>query len=333
MASARPRLWVTARLQVSAPGQATTSRASSAPGSAMPMAVEPVEQRGQLLLGEAAEDEVLAVGDATSAPSSRWIEARARNCCAGDVAEAGVGVGATRCPWPRPARRWPRSQRSYGSSRRIDDRRALADRRGPMPRPMPAGSSPPSATASGMPPGHDDDASRNLRSLRMRACSSSQPIVSTSHLMRARSLLSRLPWLENTRRIGLERGHQLLAGRELLEGEGRVRVGAEAAGDEHPEAGLDGAVVVRAADGDDADVVEHGLAAVGGAAREVDLELAGQALGQRVAQEVLEGGLGPRADVERLVGAGAGEVAAHDVADGVAARLRGREPDRRRGRA
>ena len=58
--------------------------------------------------------------------------------------------------------------------------------------------------------------------------------------------------------------------------------------------GLDGAVVERAGGGDDADVVEHGLAAVGLAAGEVDLELAGQALGERVAQEVLEGGLGPR---------------------------------------
>ena len=107
------------------------------------------------------------------------------------------------------------------------------------------------------------------------------------------------------------RGEQVLAGRELLEGERRVRVGAEAAGDEHPEAGLAGAVVERAGGGDDADVVEHGLAAVGLAAGEVDLELAGEALGERVAEEVLEGGLGPRADVERLVRAGAGEVAAH----------------------
>ena len=32
-----------------------------------------------------------------------------------------------------------------------------------------------------------------------RACTSSQPRVSTSHFMRARSLLSRLPWLLNTR--------------------------------------------------------------------------------------------------------------------------------------
>ena len=125
----------------------------------------------------------------------------------------------------------------------------------------------------------------------------------------------------------LDRGEQLLARRELLEGEGRVRVGAEAAGHEHAEAGLAGAVVERAGGGDHADVVEHRLAAVGLAAGEVDLELAGQALGERVVEEVLEGGLGPRADVEVLVGAGAGEVAAHDVADGVAAGLPGGEAD------
>ena len=117
------------------------------------------------------------------------------------------------------------------------------------------------------------------------------------------------------------------AGRELLEGEGGVRVGAEAAGDEHPEAGLDGAVLVLVGDRDDADVVEHGLAAVGGAAGEVDLELPGQALHQRVAQEVLVGGLGPGGDVEHLVGAGAGEVAALDVAVGVAAGLAARHAD------
>ena len=125
---------------------------------------------------------------------------------------------------------------------------------------------------------------------------------------------------------GLERGQQVLPGGELLEGLGRVGVGAQAAGHEDPEAGLDAALGGGPVDGDDADVVEHGLAAVGDAAREVDLELAGQALGVAVAQEVLEGGLGPRADVEHLEGAGAGQVAADDVADGVAARLPARHP-------
>ena len=43
---------------------------------------------------------------------------------------------------------------------------------------------------------------------------------------------------------------------------------------------------------------------------------------------MLDGGLGPRADVEHLVGAGAGEVAALHVAHGVAAGLAGGEADR-----
>ena len=84
--------------------------------------------------------------------------------------------------------------------------------------------------------------------------------------MRARSLLSRLPWSEDPQ-DGLDGGQQVFAGRELLEGERRVRVGAEAAGDEHAEAGLDGAVVAGAGGRDDADVVEHGLAAVGARSR------------------------------------------------------------------
>ncbi len=128
---------------------------------------------------------------------------------------------------------------------------------------------------------------------------------------------------------GLDGGHQLLPGRERLEGEGGVGVGAEATGDEDPEAGFDGAVVVLTGGRDDADVVEHGLAAVGGAAGEVDLELAGEALTQRVAQEVLVRGLGPGADVEDLVRAGAGEVAALHVAHGVATGLPAGEADRR----
>src|SRR3546814_10100856 len=79
---------------------------------------------------------------------------------------------------------------------------------------------------------------------------------------------------------GLDGLHQPVARGELLEGEGRVRVGAEAAGHEDPEAVLDnrlaGVVLVLVGDGDDAQVVEHGLAAIGGAAGEVDLELPGQ---------------------------------------------------------
>ena len=136
------------------------------------------------------------------------------------------------------------------------------------------------------------DARRNLRSLMMRSRSSSMPIVSTSHFMRARQLVVAVAVVVERAQDRLDRGEQVLAARELLERLRRVRVGAEPAGDEHPEAGLDGAVGARAGDRDHADVVEHRLAAVGGAAGEVDLELAGQALRERVAQE--EAGGRPR---------------------------------------
>ena len=59
------------------------------------------------------------------------------------------------------------------------------------------------------------------------------------------------------------------------------------------------------------------------------MNLRGSRWRERVAQEVLEGGLRPRADVERLERAGAGQVAGHHVADGVAAGLTGGHADRR----
>src|SRR5205807_4339218 len=116
---------------------------------------------------------------------------------------------------------------------------------------------------------------------------------------------------------------------ELLERLRGMRVGAETAGEEHAKAGLEGAVGAGPHHGDDADVVEHGLAAVGGATGEVDLELAGEALRIRVPKEMTEGGLGPRADVEHLERARACEVAALDVSHGVAAGLACRQADRR----
>ena len=106
-------------------------------------------------------------------------------------------------------------------------------------------------------------------------------------------------------------------------------IGAEAAGDEHAEAAVDRAVVEGAGRGDDADVVEHRLTAVGLAAREVDLELARQPLRERMAEEMLERSLGPRRDVEILERARAGEMAGLHVADGVAARLTCRHAGRR----
>ena len=107
-------------------------------------------------------------------------------------------------------------------------------------------------------------------------------------------------------------------------------IGPQAAGHEHPEPSLH-ATVHLAGGGDYAHIVEHGLAAVGGAAREVDLELAGQALGVGMAQEVQCGSPGPGGDVEHLMGAGTGQMAALHVADGVAAGLPGGEPHRGQG--
>ncbi len=57
------------------------------------------------------------------------------------------------------------------------------------------------------------------------------------------------------------------------------------------------------------------------------MNFARQALGDRVAEEEVGHGLGPRGDVEDLERARAGEVAAGHVADGVAAGLAAREAD------
>ena len=89
-----------------------------------------------------------------------------------------------------------------------------------------------------MPPGHDDDAGSVWRTLSTRRRTSSMPSWSTTHFMRARSLLSRLPVWSNTRSDGLDGGQQVFAGGEVLQRHGRVRRGPEAAGDVDPEARL-----------------------------------------------------------------------------------------------
>ena len=114
---------------------------------------------------------------------------------------------------------------------------------GTMPLATPAGSSPNFSTSSGMPPGQVDEARRNLRSFEHLALDLfpaervDQPLHAGAQLVLAVAVVVEDP------EAGLDGGQQLLAGRELLEGERRVRVGAEAAGDEHAEAGLDGAVL------------------------------------------------------------------------------------------
>ncbi len=71
--------------------------------------------------------------------------------------------------------------------------------------------------------------------------------------------------------------------------------------------------------------MEWGAGAIAGAAGEGGLPLAGQALGDGVAQHVAGVGSQVGRGVEHLVGAGAGVGAAGDVADRVAARLAGGE--------
>ena len=117
---------------------------------------------------------------------------------------------------------------------------------------------------------------------------------------------------------GLAGDDEVLRGGDRLERLGLVRVGAQAAADVQPEA-----LHPVHLDGHDADVVDAGQGAVHRAARGRDLELAGQVLHQRVAQEVPGHGLGGGLDVEHLQRAGAGEVAGGDGADRVAAGLAG----------
>ena len=125
----------------------------------------------------------------------------------------------------------------------------------------------------------------------------------------------------------LDRRQQFFLRREVLESECGMRCGPETTGDVHAEALFDGAVLALAVHGHDTHVVEHRLAAVGGATGEVHLELARQALAERVAHEVAVNSFGPRGDVDLLVRAGAGKMARHHVAHRVAARLTRGEAD------
>ena len=57
------------------------------------MSVEPLEQDGQLLLGEVAEHEVLAVGQAHLGAELALDRRERTELVGGDVAELGPGVG------------------------------------------------------------------------------------------------------------------------------------------------------------------------------------------------------------------------------------------------
>ena len=269
----------------------------------------------------------------TSRPSSRWIAASARNWSRGDVAEVRPTRTPTPCRLAVPRTTLASTQRLCGSrpvsvtgvpwpiSGRADVRRREAGGLVTERRHL-AGSHRATTTTR----------AAGCAVVSTRRSTSSNPSVSTSHFMRARSLLSRLPVCSNTRSSASIVGSR--SSREVNSSSASAGCGLApsppAMNTRKPARRCRRRVRV---DGDDADVVEHRLTAVGGAAGEVDLELARQALPERVAHEVAERRLGPLRDVEHLVRAGAGEVATLDVADGVAARLAGREPDRRRGGA
>ena len=314
MSSARPRLWVTARLQVSAPGQATTSRASSAPGSAMPMASSRSYSSRELLLGEVTEHQVLAVGDPHVEPELRagW-SARPRNWSEVMSPSRAVGVRATRCPWPRRRTTLAVSQRAVrvarpsrsvtGRAHRVGSTAGRHARRARRRAPRRRPGCRPGQVADGEqePPLLED------RARAARRCPSCRPATSSGPAACCRGCRS------GRRSAGSPRSSASSSSRGVNSSSAWAGCGLAPSppATKTRKPGFDGPVRAGLGDGDHADVVEHGLAAVGGAAREVDLELARQPL--RVS-----GGAGKcrnvasahGRDVEHLERAGAGQVAA-----------------------
>ncbi len=243
MASARPRDWVTARLQVSAPGQATTSRASSAPGSAMPMASRRAYRVGNWFSVEAPEGEVLAVGEAHLEPELAGGRGQRPELVGGDVAQAGVGDGRHRA-LGHPAHHVGVDPTLVGLGAPQGHRRALTDDGGGDP-----GGDAGGGVAELL---HDlGDATGPARAGQQELAGVQHP---AAHLVDAQlvddpleagpQLVVAVAGLLEDPQHRLDGGQELLLGGELLEDERRVRVGPEPAGDEHPEALLDGAVVV-----------------------------------------------------------------------------------------
>ena len=274
------------------------------------------------------EHNVLAVGEAHVGAEVPLEGGQGPELVAGDVAQMGLGVHRDGAVSHAPHHVGPLPA-LVGAARADAHRGAVADGgdvrgvacagRIVALRPAPRRGCRPARTWR--PPG-------TLRWVSTRRCTSSKPSVSTSHFIRARSLLSRLPAWSNTLR------QASIVGRSSSRGvkSSRARAGWGVVPrppamntlkprSTSPAAGL-------AYHADHADVVEHRLAAVGLAAREVDLELAGQPLADRIPDEMAVGRLRPGCDVEYLVGAGAGQVAALDVADRVSAGLPGGEAHR-----
>ena len=169
---------------------------------------------GSCVLGEAAEHEVLAVGDAHLGAELALDRGERPELVGGDVAEPGVGVWPTRCPWPRRGRRWPRPSARRG-------RRAASVTGVPWP------------MAVGVTPVGDagrrvavllhvvGDAARpawtrragSLRSLRIRRCSSSKPMRVDEPLHAGPQLVVAVAVVVEDPQDRLDRGQQVLAWR------------------------------------------------------------------------------------------------------------------------
>ena len=122
---------------------------------------------------------------------------------------------------------------------------------------------------------------------------------------------------------GLDRRDQIVHRDELAQDLADAGSGPESAADGHPEA--DSPVVT--ANGQQADVVNGGQGAVVAAAGEGDLELSGQALVERIAQQVQCDGFRVRRHVEHLALADSRQVAGGHVAHRVGAGFTGRDAD------
>ena len=266
MASASPRDWVTARLQVSAPGARHHVAGQLGPGLGHAQRVEAGEQGGQLRLGQAPEADVLAIGEADVETHLAGDRGQRPELVGGDVTQPGPGHGRDRALGHAP-HDVGLDPALVGLGARQGHGSALADGGG--------------GDAAGHPGRGVTQLLDHLGDAAGPARGGQQGVAGAEHasldLLEAQlvdhpleagpQLVVAVAGLLEHAQHRLDGGEQIFLGRERLEGQRRMGVGPQAAGDEHLEALLGGAVVEGAGGGHHADVVEHGLAAVGVAAR------------------------------------------------------------------
>ena len=239
--------------------------------------VEASEEVGELLLGEPAQHEVLPVGDPHLGVEVALDLREAAELVDGDVAEPGVGVRADRAVGPAaddvggvpPAegieiaeldrRGGGTREPAVGAHRRADARRRVARALDDLGDPARVRGRRREELAL------LEDALAQL----VDAHRVDEPLQPGAELVVAVAVVA----LDAQDRF--DRGKEIFTRRELLQRLRGVRVRTEPAGHEHLEAGLDGAVGSWPVHRDHADVVEHRLTAVGGAAEKLILNLRG----------------------------------------------------------